>query len=439
MPTPAAPDTGAVARAGDPFTFRALGVELLALIVTTAALLRRHWLPALVLALVGVTAHLYLRDLSVVVGRLGPVPGMLTLTLVPFSTLLSTVAILLVLRRRERSRNLVRDLIAALGSVLVPFLVVYESGEGLKDDLRYYGYEGVSDDIARLGLDGDFQSDRVVDGSSAVVLVITAVALLLRLVGTRLSERESLWSDRDSPWRMALRIVIGYFELVWIVIGAYALGYYVASASGWWHSRVIGRAAGAWWDSIDLSFPAVSGLVAGLVSAGDTLLAAAATAVLVPLAWLTMGMVVYGVRTSEAVSVTDVAASRLPFARRVATRADDPRVRRAWERVSEPEGRFGMLVGGIGLMIRSGWAPLAAFCLLYMLLAAVPYLVWGVFRAITPDLDLSGWNAWWAPLYQTADVLTLLLTATLLAAAADRLLARLGAPTALRLPERPIR
>lgn len=95
-----------------------------------------------------------------------------------------------------------------------------------------------------------------------------------------------------------------------------------------------------------------------------------------------------------------------------------------------------MLVGGIGLMVRSGWAPLAAFCLLYMALTGVPYLVWGAFRAVLPTLDVAGWNAWWDPLYRTAEVLTLLLTATLLAAASDRLLARLGAPSALRLPDR---
>ena len=438
MSNPPQEETAAVAHAGDPFSFRALAVELVALLVTTARLLRTHWFAVLVLALVGVTAHLYLQDLSILAGRLGAVPGLLTLTLVPFATLLTTVAILLVLRRRARSRSMARDLIAALGSVLVPFLVVYESGGGLTEDRRVYALAGVWDDIGRMDIDDVDGTTRLAEATSPLVLAIVAIALVLRRLGSQVVERDSLWPDQDAPVRMGLRVVVGYFELVWIVLGASVVTYAMGEARGWWHARVIARAFAAWWDSVALSLPSLGGAVSWLVAAGGVLLAGAITAVVVPLAWLTIGLVIYGIRTSELVSMADVSA-RAPFAQRIASRVEDPRVARAWTRISQPQGRFGMLIGGLGLMIRSGWAPLGAYCLLYLLLTFVPYLVWGVFRAITPWLDAVAWNAWWAPLTAASDILVMALTATLLAATADRLLARLGAPTALRLRERPVR
>ncbi|UFU03705.1 hypothetical protein LQF12_03605 [Ruania suaedae] len=427
-----------VAHAGDPFSFRALVVELVALLATTVRLLRTHGFTVLVLALVGVTVRLYLQDLSVLAGRLGAVPGMLTLTLVPFATLLTTVAILLVLRRRARSRSVVRDLIAALGSVLVPFLVVYESGGGLREDGRTYSLAGLEDDFARMDIGDVDGTARLADATSPIVLAIVVVALVLRRIGSQLVERDSLWHDQEAPVRMSLRIVVGYFELVWIVLGAGVIGYLVNGVNGWWHSRVIARAVGAWWDGVTLVLPSLGGVVSWLIGAGGAVLAGAVTAIVVPLAWLTIGLVIYGVRTSELVSAADLSA-RVPFSGRFTDRAQDPRVARAWERMSQPEGRFGMLMAGLGLMVRSGWAPLAAYSLLYLLLTFVPYAVWGLFRAIVPWMDGLAWNAWWEPLTIASDIATMVLTATLLAATADRLLARLGAPTALRLPARPVR
>src|SRR5690625_4846094 len=140
-------------------------------------LLRVQWLPLLVIAVAGVAAHGYLQQLAIVLGRLGAVPGLLGLALVPFSTLLSLVGMLLVLRQRVGSRTVGRDLLAAIGSVLLPVLVVYQSGGGLTDDMRYHMRNGFFDDLNRLGLGGISGTPRIPEATSVTVLGIVAVAV----------------------------------------------------------------------------------------------------------------------------------------------------------------------------------------------------------------------------------------------------------------------
>ena len=401
-------------------------------------LLRMQWLALLVIAIAGVAAHAYLSQLAIVLGRFGAVPGLLGLALVPFSTLLTLIGMLLVLRRRVASRTVGRDLIAALGGVLLPFLVVYQSsrGGGLTEDMRSYMLAGFWDDVNRLGIENLTGTPRIPEATSLVVLGIVAVALTVRVIAERLVERDSLWRDQEDPRRMALQVVAGYCELVWIVLGAFVVTYLVSGLAGWWRTRAVVHGVDTWWQEVSERLPTLADSVGSLVSGIDAVIGAAGTMLLVPLAWLLVGVLIYGIRARDVVTLDGLPGRERLLMSRVAATVQDPRVLRSWQRITEPKGRFGMLVGAIGMISRAGWALISVYCLLYVLISLVPFLVWGVARALLPGMDMTGWRAWEVTITSTAEVLTTVLSAALLAATSDRLLHRFGAPTGLRLIQR---
>lgn len=435
---PEAPPAGGSGSADDGrwVTARGLWREARSLVSTMFRLLRVQWLPLLVIAIAGVTAHAYLRELAIVLGRFGAVPGLLGLALVPFSTLLTLIGMLLVLRRRVASRTVGRDLIAALGGVLLPFLVVYQSGGGLTDDMRYHMRNGFFDDLNRLGVEGISGTPRIPEATSVVVLAIVAVALLLRTVADRLAEKDSLWREEDDPRRMVVQVAGGYCELVWIVLGAFVVTYVVGSIADWWSTRAIVHEVGTWWQGLSVDLPSFTGVIDGAISGIEALAAAAGTVLLVPLAWLLVGILIYGIRASELVRLDGLTASRRRFVAGVAATASDPRVQRSWRRISEPKGRFGVLLGAIGMLSRAGWSMISVYCLLYVLTTLTSYLVWALLRAALPMLDLAAWQSWGDTIDAVAEVARLLLSTALLAAAADRLLHRFGAPSGLRQQSR---
>ena len=147
-------------------------------------------------------------------------------------------------------------------------------------------------------------------------------------------------------------------------------------------------------------------------------------------------MLIYGIRARDVVTLDGLPGRERLLMSRVAATVQDPRVLRSWQRITEPKGRFGMLVGAIGMISRAGWALISVYCLLYVLISLVPFLVWGVARALLPGMDMTGWRAWEVTITSTAEVLTTVLSAALLAATSDRLLHRFGAPTGLRLIQR---
>ncbi|WP_147915804.1 hypothetical protein [Ruania zhangjianzhongii] len=421
-----------------PLSAVTLWAESRAVVGSVLRLLRMQWLALLVIAIAGVAAHAYLSELAIILGRFGAVPGLLGLALVPFSTLLTLIGMLLVLRRRVQSRTVGRDLIAALGGVLLPFLVVYQSGRGggLTEDMRSYMLAGFWDDVDRLGIENLTGTPRIPEATSLVVLSIVAVALVLRVIAERLAERDSLWRDQEDPRRMALQVVAGYCELVWIVLGAFVVTYLVSGLAGWWRTRAVVHGVDTWWQGVSVQLPALAEGVGAFVSGVDAVIGAVGTMLVVPLAWLLVGVLIYGIRARDVVTLDGLPGAQRPLMTRVAATVQDPRVLRSWLRITEPKGRFGMLVGAIGMISRAGWALISVYCLLYVLITLVPYLVWGVARALLPGLDMTGWRAWEVTISSAAEVLTLVLSAALLAAASDRLLHRFGAPTGLRLVQR---
>lgn len=415
--------------AGDPFGLQ----EAAGLAGLGGWLLGQHWVPLLALGLAGSIAHLLLAELAVVAGGVGAVPGFLALALVPLASLAVLVGMLLVLRSRSAGRSDWAGVLAAAGSVLIPFLVVYESRGDLRADLVEYANSGVQRDIL-----ADVTSERLPQIGSWLVLGIVVTALVVRSVGTRLVDRSDRWREADDPRRGVLRVVVGYAEAVWVTLGAWVLAGVIANLGDWWSTRNVGQGLVRSWDGVRESLPTLGALGDWVAAAVPVVADAAVTGLVVPLSMLTIAVIVYGIQVADEVSAQDVLA--VVERRRwgaLASRVGAGPLTQAWQRLSEPGGRFGGLVGGAALVLRSGFAPILAYCVLFTLLQQVDVALWWAARLLLGPSEESVWIAWYDPINQASEILALMLTVALTAVFADRLLTRFGAEG--QLNERPRR
>lgn len=405
---------------------------------TAGELLRHHWLPLLLIAAGSLVVQHYLFVLVIWIARSGAVPGLLGLSLVPFVPMLAVVGMLLVLRRRQRGQSPFADMLAAVASVLVPFLVVYQGTGGLDADFLQYTDQGIQDDFARAE-PGEISSvDRIPVGDSLIVVAVVLAALAMRSLGSRVVYAKRMWRQHEDPRRLALQIGVGYAEVVWIVLGAFSITYVVRQFRSWWESRVAARWFEGILDRLEVLWPMFGDLAPWLSALAGYLLAGAIAALLVPIAWLAIGVIVYGVQAADALDIEDLERiSRSNKAlKKLTGRVGMDTITRAWRLLSEPGGKFGAMLGAGLMILRTGWIQVLMFCLAYLLIAQIPTLVWTVVAQLAPPLGLGDWRGL-APLVDTvAQVPTLVLSAVVLAVGADALLSQFGAPSWLRLPGR---
>lgn len=367
-------------------------------------LLMRHW-PALVaLAAGGLIVREVIVNLAVPAGRWSAVAGLLVLAVAPLSAMLITVAMLLIMRDRETVDH--RAVLASIGSMIIPFLVVYEHYGTLEEDQRDY-YSEARRDIVDIGVtSGTDGGSRVPEGASLAVLGTVAGALIVRTVATRLSERA------NGRYKTALQVIAGYCEGVWIFLGVFVITLGWGRAEAWLHSRVVTHAITDWWDDVTARLPAVDLAIPGLGLVVSGLL----VGVVVPISWLAVGAIVYGTRAADVVRVGETRVGQ-QISNRIGTEATE----RAWRFSVDPERRFGPLFGGLGLIRRSGAVFTLTFCLAYVVVSLGGYVVWGIARSIAGPQSGGVWTALATPLEGISSIVVQVLTAVLLAAGANQL------------------
>lgn len=413
-------------------------------VVTDAArLLARHW-PALVA--VAVLAEV-LRELSLraalVVAPVSGVLGMLVLCLAPLASVIGIVVMLHVMRREEGGRLDVRALVRSIGSVLVPYLVIYEFYGGLSDDWQRYIDQAALDHAIAAG-SGVTTSEPVPEGFAGVVVITVCGALVLRTVLERLARRSAARAPTTSAGTRAAwwRIAAGYFEVVWIVVGAFTVTALLGTVRDWWTTRTVVVSLRTWWQDVVEQVEALRVLADAVAPVTSFLVAGIVTGLVVPLAWLTLGTIVYGVEAIDVVDPEHLTADDATAGRttRVVDRFNrtlgTTRARTAWQFMLDPGRRFGGLVGAVGMLWRSRWGAVLLFCIAFAVLTLVQQAVLGAAGAVLGQPGIAVWRAVVGPLETVARIAVQVLTTALLAAAADSLLANLGLPSALRVRRR---
>lgn len=406
---------------------RALGADLVRVVADGGRLWLRHWPALLTIALLGGAVRMGAIWAASAVSEANSTLGFAVLVLGPLGSVAAIVLMLLVMRQSlptlsaaaglgapvDPTTHRPRRVVDVLASVLVPFLAVYTSYGYLAEDRdRYENAIILGEQQQDIWSDttAHAEFERALVATGWVVIAVIVVAVVLRWGLARLEGRV-----RRTP----LGFVGAYVEAFWLVVAAAGFAAYREDVWAWVESRRAIDIVIGWWES----FLDVLGPVAGPVDAvADQLLQILSNLddlVVVPLAWLAVGAVVYG-RKLEARPLRITPPRRLE---RVPGRV------RLWVgKVLKPVGgdlraRFSGLVNGTRQLAVAGLGPMLVFGLAFLVaLRLEDLLVLGV-RALTGPQPLDTWLAFSPHVETVTRAVGLTVTAALLAAAVDRVLA----------------
>lgn len=356
-----------------------------AVLVRAAVLLARHW-PVLVLTyLVGAAAHNGILWFCVWLSEKHSTSAAFVLPLVPMATL---TALILMLRSLTPSLVHVRpprmSRLTLLASTLVPFLTVYVSQQYLKEDTRAFLNAATADELLERagGLGGTAANiDRTNIASGAALVGIVAGALLVRWLLDRL----------DLPQKaVGWGLFAAYVEVLWVWLLAKRLSNFTTAVEDWVRTRALtGWLLDRWSDLVTALGPVghpVDATVQWLWGA----LGRADAIVVVPIAWLTVGAVVYGRsldhRPPRREPVPEASTAARPWQRGV-QRLPVPVRRAGREATASFRGRFSALTNGIRLLALAGLAPMLLFCLVFLLSRRVEVGVAEVLRLAVGPRD----------------------------------------------------
>jgi hypothetical protein len=143
--------------------------------------------------------------------------------------------------------------------------------------------------------------------------------------------------------------------------------------------------------------------------------------IVVPIAWLAVGAVIYGYKTAPPPAPAGPLFQRA--ARRLAA-GPRPLRRVAGELAGDLRGRFGPLLQGLGVIFRGGVRPMLLFWLAFLIAQGSAQWLWELERVIVGPQDIGVvWSPLSGPLGVFNEAVSNALLVCLLAAAVDRALA----------------
>lgn len=291
--------------------------------------------------------------------------------------------------------------IASLTGLLIPFLAVYASQGLLSEDGRSFVYTAVNEEAQSSFFAMDFGRTSIASGWGLVafVLVVFALRRAIELFGL-----EKRWTG--------FGLLGAYLEALWLMtLGATVASWFQQIAQWITERRIIAGILSAWSDLTQWLGP-----VGRVLDAAVGLLTGMSEVVVVPVAWLTVGALVYGAELK----------ARETSARRTGSRRLEP-ARRAVRAASKPitapvEAAWGSLrkVAVAGIM------PMVFFCLVFVVATQVSLVAGNAARWLLGPHDamLSVAVEPYATL--VARVCYFLVAIPLLAAAIERIIVRSG-------------
>lgn len=268
-----------------------------------------------------------------------------------------------------------RPWVNGVAVALLPFFAYYASWgllDGLKTDFR----------IAYLRNTPVDQAGEIRDILSLHGLWI---ALLVAWVVRRLCHAQ-LRRSGNALWSLPATVCDAY----WVFVGVAAIAKLVALGKDWWHARAAYVAVAQWWENPLAFFHLLPSIKRVLVPAWD-LATVAAGGMLLPLVWLAITAIVYGLDLRRQLRIDDddeplrqVGAryQAMPFlVRHVAGKASH-----GWTSKGVP------VVNSLRLVLRAGLPALLTLCVCYQLLMFVDTWAFRVMTYLLGPRDPAWWD-----------------------------------------------
>jgi hypothetical protein len=376
-----------------------------AVVRTALVVLRRHWPVLFTLSFAGLAARGLVSDAAVRLAHVNSLLGLLVFIVIPVATLIALVLMIWTIRSSLPSITRLsrptaggaRRTLNLVGSVLLPFLAVYASYGYLQADRSSFNYE--TWDIDQTA------TSAVPSSVTTTLIVVVVVAVALRALMGR-------WAPlKDRQW---LGIVRAYLEIVWIGILASLVGPLKSAAETWLNDRRVVHGSVATADRLGGPIERVLGWASELLGSVDTV-------ILVPIAWLAVGAVIYGSAIDP-----EPGALAAKLLRRAARKwARLPKVFRrpiAATRASLDES-FGDLADAMRVLFRTGLASMLLFCLMFLVTQTTGTWLFMLEKHMIGPHDITYfWIPISYPLGVINDGIQMVLLVCLLGAAVDRVL-----------------
>ncbi|TAA25617.1 hypothetical protein [Pseudoxanthomonas winnipegensis] len=304
----------------------------------------------------------------------------------------------------------------ALAVALLPFFAYYVGWgllENLRRDFRTGYVMGVWDkeDLANvLHLKG--------------IWVALAVAWVLRCAAKRRAAAGEGWG-----WKLLVTVCEAY----WVFVGVAAITRLHGVAKDWWHARMVYVAATRWWENPASLFTLLPPARRLLAPAWDVVTTAAG-AVVLPLIWLAITALIYGIDLKKAQRLDQADARLEQLVQRF--RSLHFSLRMLADKASEGWTSKGVpVVNSLRLVLRAGLPALLTLCVGWQLLAWIDSWAWHWMRQVigpqSPAVQQVQGQLYavflTTPLSFRTSLLTDVLRTVLLAATFDRAIARLPA------------
>lgn len=390
-------------------------------------LLWRHWPALLFWFFAQRVSYDLLLGLSIWLAEASVLLSYAAIALLIVSQLVGVIAMFLVLRASLPGMGAGTDALPlaqarpwlnVLAVALLPFFAYYASWgllDGVKRDFTLSYIFGVS-------------FDRRESLQDILALRGLWIALLAAWVLRALAKRR-FESTGHGSWS----IVVAVSEAYWLFVGAAVIARGYAWLREWWLSRVAYAAVADWWENPFIGMISLAPLKRMLDPLLD-LLATAAAGVVMPLVWLAITALVYGIDLRRRKRL-DPAEARLRLAAR-RYRHLDLVWRRVIEKLSGGWTSKGVpILNSIRLVLRAGLPALLMLCVGWQLLAFVDAHAWRIAVNLIGAHEWRQWQVFGAPvsllfngpLSLRPALFTELLRIVLLAATFDRAVASLRA------------
>lgn len=411
-------------------------VSAFGVVVDGARLLWQHWPVLLLIFLLGSAAREGALWLAFETSKVSPVVSSLVIPLAPLATL---TALILMLRHLlpslqhvhgEHIADTMGTRLKVVASALVPFLALYAAQGYLREDTRRYLNEVYADEERSTNwFIGESMGARTiadVDGWVLAVVVLVALAIRWGLDRFKLPERSPFFG-----------LLAAWLEAIWLVFAARAL----TNGFGFWdwaRSRVGVEWVVDGWAWVVRVLGPVGGALDGAVSWLWGLLGNFDVLVVIPLAWLTVGAVVYGRELASPAPAPELPSVDDPRLQQRLETAEEYRERlrrtarvdrlptwlRSWvvAPLTSVKDRFAGLGKGLLTLVRAGLVPMVTLCLVFVLARQAEAGMGHVLRWLVgpQDPDLSIAVSHYVDIGLSAVGFTIM--AVLVAAAVDRFL-----------------